>query len=292
MSNGAKTDASDPGADRIRETTKWIIACFSAVGAAMVAGTQLSGIGELDPWGARMWLAILGSALALSGIAVAIWRGSTVLVSGAVALNELQHAKAYPSVTVVLRENPVLYGGYNSVHAMNHAFELATREMNVAFSRLYDAQARDPELEQAAKRANDHANLVSQVVSRLLAAASNIIVRTTFKSARPWLFVGALTTALGVGIFSWAVNPPKTSKNAPPTVHLIPMRLADVVLSEEGARILGPQLGAKCDTRRVRTLVPKQVGRGPLQMVSVATEDCEPVQFVLSQTMGSVLENP
>ena len=162
--------------------------------------------------------------------------------------------------------------------------------MNAAFSRLYDAQTRDPELEQAAKRANDHANLVSQVVSRLLAAASNIIVRTTFKSARPWLFVGALTTALGVGIFSWAVNPPKSSKNAPTTVHLIPMRLAEVVLSDEGARILGPQLGVKCDTRRVRALVPKQDRSGPLQMVALATEDCEPVQFVLSQTMGSIIE--
>jgi hypothetical protein len=90
-------------------------------------------------------------------------------------------------------------GGYDSVHALNHAFELATRDMKVAFSRLYDAHAPDRTLEDAAKRANGQADLVSQVASRLLAAASNTIVRTTFSNARPWIFVEALTTELGDG---------------------------------------------------------------------------------------------
>jgi hypothetical protein len=286
------TGANDGASDRIRETTKWIIASFAAVGAALVAGTQVSGIGELHPWGPRMWLAALGGALALLGIAVAIWKGSTVLVAGAVALNELEHRTAPQSVATLLRDNPVLYGGYENVAALHRAFEVATREMKVAFSRLYAEKRPTDELKDAAARADLQADLVSQVVSRLLDAASTTIVRASFTASRPWLFAGALATASGVGIFTWAVNPPKPTNDTPLTVRVTPMRTAEIVLSAEGVRILGPQLGANCDTRRLLTVTPKAGTSGPLWVVAVPTENCEPVQFALTQAMGAILASP
>jgi hypothetical protein len=131
--------------------------------------------------------------------------------------------------------------------------------------------------------------LVSQTVTRLLEAASLTVVRETFRSARRWLFLGALMTAAGVGVFTWAVNPPKSPKDAPATVRLTPMRTVDVALSEEGARLLSPQLGGKCDTKRLRTLTPQETKSAGVPMTSMPTRECQAVQFVLTQQMGSIV---
>lgn len=41
----APRDQFSEGVDRLRETAKWIVTVFAAVGATLVAGTQLSSIG-------------------------------------------------------------------------------------------------------------------------------------------------------------------------------------------------------------------------------------------------------
>ncbi|HKZ04361.1 MAG TPA: hypothetical protein VJU81_02735 [Methylomirabilota bacterium] len=275
--------------DRIRETVKWIIASFAAVGAAMLAGTQLSGIGELDPAGFRMWLAIIGGALVLVGIALAVWTGSTVLITGPVALSELVRGRVPGSVDRLLQSNKVFLGGFADVDSLQAAFESATREMRAAYAALHKTPSPPQPLKDAAESANVQADLIGQVVSRLLDAASWTIVQARFKRARPLLFVGALVTATGVGLFTWAVNPPKAPKDAPATRHVAPMKSVEVVLTEEGARILGPRLGGTCDTKRLRALISQDFNTGGLSAVSVPTAACQPMRFVLTREIGSVL---
>src|SRR5690349_13767483 len=85
------------GLDRIRETTKWLITTFAALGAILIAGTQLSAIGELDLARGDFWVALVGGLGALIGIWLAIWHASNVLIGGVIGLSDLDATDMSPS---------------------------------------------------------------------------------------------------------------------------------------------------------------------------------------------------
>jgi len=60
-------------ADRIRETAKWLTVSLAAVGGVLVAGSQLSDIGALEPGTDRFTAAIVGAAIAAFGSTVVLW---------------------------------------------------------------------------------------------------------------------------------------------------------------------------------------------------------------------------
>ena len=58
--------------DRTRETAKWLIASFAAVGAALVAGSQISSLGSAT--GGRLVAAAIGAVVGLGGELGAVQR--------------------------------------------------------------------------------------------------------------------------------------------------------------------------------------------------------------------------
>jgi hypothetical protein len=86
---------SGSAADRIRETAKWLIASFAAVGAVLVAGSQLSSVGSLRASDARFWLALVGVVIALTAVVIAIGKVVDVLVTPPLSLKTL--AKPHPN---------------------------------------------------------------------------------------------------------------------------------------------------------------------------------------------------
>ena len=61
--------------ESLREAAKWLLAAAAGVGGVLVAGLQLSNLGELgaDQW-LRMMVALIGLALALVGVGWVIAR--------------------------------------------------------------------------------------------------------------------------------------------------------------------------------------------------------------------------
>src|SRR5919112_5649542 len=57
-------------AESIRKAAQWLIGAFAAVGAAMLAGLQLIGLGELE--GADLFWAIIAVVAAITGVTIAI----------------------------------------------------------------------------------------------------------------------------------------------------------------------------------------------------------------------------
>jgi len=61
------TDPFERANDRIRGAAKWLIASSAAVGAALIAGSQLSSVGKLEIGlpttvaSARLWIAAAGA---------------------------------------------------------------------------------------------------------------------------------------------------------------------------------------------------------------------------------------
>jgi hypothetical protein len=79
-------DLANASDQRIRDAAKWLIGSAAAVGAALIAGSQLSSIGQLEfGWptsdaAARLWVAVLGAMLAIGAVAVAIWRAVRLMI--------------------------------------------------------------------------------------------------------------------------------------------------------------------------------------------------------------------
>lgn len=78
---------------RLRDTAKWIVTSFAAVGAILVAGLQLSSIGKrtAETPDERVWATLVGIAAAALGVAIVIGSMSSVLQP---ALNSLGGRKA------------------------------------------------------------------------------------------------------------------------------------------------------------------------------------------------------
>lgn len=93
MASGASS--SNSPSDRIRDAGKWLIGASAAVGAALIAGSQLSDIGSLPLCApgsltcARLPLAVLGATLALAGISYVMWRAVQLLLPVEVTPTEL-----------------------------------------------------------------------------------------------------------------------------------------------------------------------------------------------------------
>src|SRR4051812_24708517 len=73
--------------DRARDLAKWLIVAFGAIGATLVAGSQLSDIGKTDGW--RLFAAFAGLALGLGGVALAVWSAVRVLTPDDLTLRQL-----------------------------------------------------------------------------------------------------------------------------------------------------------------------------------------------------------
>ena len=80
---------------RIRDTAKWLVGSFAAVGAALLAGVQLSNLGKLpacigDKGCGRFWLALLALVLGLAGVGWAIWLAAKVMTRSRRSVDELK----------------------------------------------------------------------------------------------------------------------------------------------------------------------------------------------------------
>ena len=74
--------------ESLRSTAKWLLAAMAAVGAVLVAGLQLSRLGELDEW-QWMVLAAVTAAAALGAVGYMIHQTATVLTDDWTTLADL-----------------------------------------------------------------------------------------------------------------------------------------------------------------------------------------------------------
>jgi hypothetical protein len=81
-------EEAEKGITNIREAAKWLLTAFAAVGAVLIAGTQLSNIGSLDSW--RALIAGLALLIAFSGVAAAIWLTTTIITPHSLALKTVK----------------------------------------------------------------------------------------------------------------------------------------------------------------------------------------------------------
>ncbi len=277
---GAGGDAAgsdyDRAVDHLRATAKWLLGTFAAIGAVLVAGTQVSKIGQLAPdW--RLALAVIAFAVGLLAVGVAILAVLNVLTSGhtsIAALHREQTAHPHSSLSQMLAETSLL-------DEYDHRVSELIQEANDALNeRAAVANDDSPQGIARYKRANATIAYTNVVKGQLLALARNQMVRDEFDRQRWPLLLAGLVAACAIATFAWAANP---VADLPPAVQI--PSTGTVELSAAGQRILAATLGPTCVPQPVRVVV---IGAsdGKFDLVVVPTDQCRPARFTLPDGGG------
>lgn len=271
-------------ADRIRETAKWLTVSLAALGGALIAGSQLSDIGELQPSSSRFAVAVLGGGIAAAAavtiLAFAIW----VATTPAVSLKKL--ATNPPAGLGDTLTDPRFLDGRNSVTEIDGAYTAALRIRNAAFATL---RQQDNDANRIAAGAAD-AEMVSlsDTVSSLLEVVTYMRLAYRWRRAGAALLGCGVLAAAGIGAFSWAAHPPDKVKAsmAVPAVLTTPEAIT-LTLTDRGQMALRNALGPRCAvTSTLRALSLGDTEAGPDVLIQQA--GCNTIRFIAVSDWGSV----
>lgn len=216
---------------RIRDTAKWLIASAAGVGAALIAGSQLSNIGRLDAGTVRFWIAGAGILLGLSGVVLAIGAEMRVLLPAQVLVSDLDRNWDHPTpelrpvVEFFRRDTKFLQGTASPSELVKRRNDLVSklREPNSAD----DLHARIEALDKRITTVEDMANYQA--------------LKAIFERSLRRLMLATVIAGAGIVAFAWAANPPSSPagldlRNA----SLVGARLRDADL--HGAKLDGADL--------------------------------------------------
>lgn len=267
--------------DRIRETAKWLTVSLAALGAILIAGTQFSSIGSLDPGSPRFAAAVVGGLLAAAGtiaiLAASVWTATTTPVRLANLKGDRAELK-----------DQALLEGRNNVEELRDEYEktVATRRIAVA------ANLKNPNQATAdnSKAADVDAKYLSGIVQNVLQVASYYKLARTWRVASLVVGLGAVAAAVGLVLFIWAANPPAEETETlamPAVVGAAPT--ASMSLSSAGRAALGPELGDGCDVARPLNVLFLSATASGADVV-VQQPGCASIRVLIAPSWGVVRE--
>jgi hypothetical protein len=274
-------------ADRIRETAKWLTVSLGALGTVLVAGSQLSSLGALDPSSGRFVAAIVGAAIAGLGAAAILAATAVTATTPAVSLSTL--GPGTPKGVDDVLSDPTLLQGHSSAAELKTDYETALETRAGAF-RAYYASPTDSALRSAAETADANAVQLHTLATGLVGAASYANLAYRWRRAAIAVGIGALLAAGGLGCFAWAANPPEDAKASAAAANVLTSpKMQYMQLNERGRTVLRDELGDDCDTTQpVQVLVLASTAAGPDLLVD--EPDCKAVRLVLTSDWGTVAD--
>lgn len=264
--------------DHIRSTAKWTLAAYAAVGAILIAGSQLSSIGKFDLTEWRLWVAVASIVVAIVAIALAVYFVVSVQTAGEVTLNELANEEAKCGANAVhplVARDEALLAGYTNVRHLRDTYYLYVK-------RLHEASMTDGQEERRAIY-DAWVNYLGDVVGQLIAAARYAEVSDQFGKWLTFKMVGpAVLAGLAVGVFAWAANPEEDT-GAAPTAFAVPV-LGLLQLNEEERELLTRPLGGAACVAEGIVVIVLSVTEQHAEVVSVPSTGCTPARFTVERT--------
>jgi hypothetical protein len=216
----------EKGNGQVREAAKWLIASSAAVGAALIAGSQLSSIGRL-PVGlpvtleaARLWVAVLGAVLGLVAVVFVLWTAVKLLPEVQTTIEDLvdEWDKPTPRLRAAvadLKKNPRYLQEFDPPKKL-------IDERRTAIAQLDTMSEAEKKLQLAYIADLD-------VRVRLIEdRARNKTLFAAFEAALKKLLLATTAAAIGIIAFAWAANP----SDDPPAADLTNARLVGVDLRD------------------------------------------------------------
>ena len=222
---------------RIRDAAKWLVASFAGVGAALIAGSQLSSIGKLPVCGersiecARLWVAGAAALASLLGVVWAVWTGVALLAPARLHLSELKRLwRKGGAVRTFFTENKGYWQGFRSFDDIEAQERAAERTFDELDRQLQEAK--ESEVDDLQERLEEAQARLEAVFARsnLVILMANHVHYTDFfrRRAMRRLFAAAALSALGIAVFAWAANPPAPAAPAAATLKGADLAGADL----------------------------------------------------------------
>lgn len=224
-----KRDALKDATDLLNGAAKWLIGALGAIGAVLIAGSQLSSIGSLTV-GPRLVAAIVGLGIGLTAVLYSIWQVVNLLAPERYTIRELslewQKAGASTDAGVadrrLARRYPVVdWLGRNPEYLAGHESPEQLRQ------HWQDRSA--PDRAAALKAINELVRLANFRRSR-----------EDFVRTKRTLAVAMMIAAAGIGVFAWAANPSEGAAPSLRNANLSGADLGGVALT--GADLTGADL--------------------------------------------------
>jgi len=226
VSTGTETagrQAFEDAAERVRDTAKWILASFGAIGAALIVGIQFSDIGTLT--GTRLATALLALSIAFLGIVVAIRAVSALLLPTSLTMTGLLQPRGSVIVSR-LEESRELLHPYTSVAEIDQAFTAAYSRVTSA-ERAWKASP-NKVTQGELTEAREHLEAVRRTGRQALLWARHFSIELAFARLVNRRVLPALTLALiGLVLFVFAIKQPAPS----PSLQLRDASLQNAVLA-------------------------------------------------------------
>jgi hypothetical protein len=276
-------------AERVRTTAKWLVGTFGAIAGALVAGLQISDIGELT--GTNRVIATVGVLVALAAVLLIVTLASIVLARGRVALSDLADESDHGRkrrLVAELNRSPALYAPYRTVSEFANA--VSSQWIKQATSWLTKETTTDAGARSEAEREFAETKKIlpglNRIDARLMATARAEDVKLTFDRVRLWIAALGVVAALGAGTFAYVNTVPDQEEEAPPALAQRPVAaIAD--LTEGGQEKFEGALGSSCDFDHVPVMVLSSSDDG-WEVVSLAGRGCEASRVMVSPDDGEV----
>jgi hypothetical protein len=301
-------------ADRIRDSAKWLLGSFAAVGAILAAGLQLANIGNLNGQDqSRLVAALVGVAVTVIAIVVAIWQAGRVAAVSYVSLGLLSTPDYSEERAEIETDKALILEGENLGQFSQRAFAAAAAA-NSAFETYQQAETA-VELAQAnhpmppgpnaiepaevveAKRVRDEKAAASEEAYQraqhfakrrdsILEVASFLRVRNAYNKARNFMAAAAVAAAAGIVAFAWGANPPHPLSSG----ELLPATPSDVtvVFSKPVPASVTQVLGPNCDFSNVAAIAMTVTG-DTYQVATLKTDTCQAVFLSIPPYVGHVI---
>lgn len=285
---GTTATAAPPAADpylaqieasvgQMKDTAKWTVSVFAALAAILIAGTQLSSLGQLEgnEWieDHRLLVAFLAGGIALLAIGAVIHSALSVLTATPKSLDELATEEKESESN---RTRDVRF-----VHASNLLEEKESiQQFNAKAATLGTLRDSADLLRDPDKIRQTYADVAyhNARIETFQATMRYETVRRALSKSRGRMLAAGLVGGLAIGSFTWAANPPKEEETTGP--FLIPTN-AYARLSEENQGKWADELGNDCVTKPIYVMV-LSTARENAEVVTVTGTDCAVARMTIS----------
>ena len=296
MSDTAETpqDTSIAGVERLRETAKWLIGAYAAVGTAIIAGLQLTSLGKVEEE-ARFWVGATTAAVALVAVVVGIYFVAEVLAPVEVETDDLDESSAAERETQ--RDPTLLKGQATSLADLRKKYTDALGELEIRREAIKGPFALPAEREVAKEAAAEVEARIALLLTPLEGIRRRIIfekVQLSYNRAKRMLGAMGLVVIISVIAFAWAANPSDESQASAKEAKDGPMLTTPSTVAVTVSRVrpslaaLRERLGPNCDLSEVPALTVGGTAAAP-EVVTLPEHNCNVTRFTATQNIGIVL---
>ena len=265
----------------IRETVKWVITAAAAVGAALVAGLQVTAVAQATPW----WQLAALAAYAVAVVAVGriLHRASAVLLVSGITLSDLADryvraltktpaADSKPTVASPdpAAADPLLAELSKRRGVLHPGDRLDILALYNEYKNLLGAQGRG-ETHDAARF-----DVVSNQAAQLTQAADLYMAQAEYSELRRTLTRAGGTVVVAVGFFAFAVGHKEVAEPAVTTPFPV-----SVVLTDDSAPAACPPILAGVAVGGTAT--------NPQVVTQAAGPQCPPMRLHITDDVGAAI---